>query len=153
MRPSPTPETHKRERCSVGPEDASWPVHSTGRGNTAMKGCSWPNFWANLVCFLLQRRDLCALVLGSRSHLTGIFYSTILNVRSYFKRGLGEKPGAPPCSTWPSPSTMYQNSSLETCEWSAARHPTGAGAQNLLGWPPKDASWPVHSCEDTAIKG
>jgi hypothetical protein len=36
--------TLQRESCYVGPKDASWPMHSCG--NTATKGCSWPNFWA-----------------------------------------------------------------------------------------------------------
>jgi hypothetical protein len=43
----------KPERCQVGPKDASWPMHSCG--NTAIKGCSWPNFWACLGCFSLRR--------------------------------------------------------------------------------------------------
>ena len=43
-----------RERCQVGPNDASWSMHSCG--NTAIKGLSWPNFWANLASFSLGSR-------------------------------------------------------------------------------------------------
>ena len=38
-------------RRQVGPEDASWPTHSDE--NAAIKGWSWPNFWANLASFSL----------------------------------------------------------------------------------------------------
>jgi hypothetical protein len=41
----------QRDRCQVGPKHSGWPVHSCG--NTAMKGCSWPNFWANSASFSL----------------------------------------------------------------------------------------------------
>ena len=46
-------ELPERERCYVGPEDASWPMCSGG--NTAIKGWSWPNFWADLASFSLGR--------------------------------------------------------------------------------------------------
>ena len=39
------PTVVERERRQVGPEDASWPIRSCV--NTAIKGWSWPNFWAN----------------------------------------------------------------------------------------------------------
>jgi hypothetical protein len=45
--------TLKRERCQVGPKDASWPMHSCG--NTAKKGRSWASFWANLGGVFLTR--------------------------------------------------------------------------------------------------
>jgi hypothetical protein len=40
-----------RERCQVGPKDASWLIHYCG--NTARKCWRWPNFWANLASFAL----------------------------------------------------------------------------------------------------
>jgi hypothetical protein len=40
---------YERDKSQVGPNHASWPMHSCG--NTAIKGCSWPNFWANLASF------------------------------------------------------------------------------------------------------
>ena len=46
----------REEGYQVGPNDASWPVHS--RGNAAMKGWSWPNFWASLVSFSLTIEQL-----------------------------------------------------------------------------------------------
>jgi hypothetical protein len=39
----------ERDSCLVGPKDASWPMLSCG--NTAIKGWSWPNFWANVASF------------------------------------------------------------------------------------------------------
>jgi hypothetical protein len=42
------------QRRQVGPKDASWPMHSCG--STAVNGCSWPNFWANVAPFSLQAR-------------------------------------------------------------------------------------------------
>ena len=43
-------QTLKQEGCQVGPNDARWPTHSGG--NTALKGWSRPNFWANSSVFL-----------------------------------------------------------------------------------------------------
>jgi hypothetical protein len=54
-RSAATPAAAERERCQVGPNGASWLMHSCG--NTARKGWSWLNFWANfLVSFSLGRR-------------------------------------------------------------------------------------------------
>jgi hypothetical protein len=52
------PPTAERERRSVGPEDASWLMHSCG--STAVKGWSWPNFWANLASFSLGQAGTCS---------------------------------------------------------------------------------------------
>ena len=41
----------QQKSCQVGPKDASGTMHSCG--NTAVEGCSWPNFWANSASFSL----------------------------------------------------------------------------------------------------
>ena len=64
-------------RRQVGPEDASWPTHSGE--NAAIKGWSWPNFWANLVSFSLcpssrprwRRRSTAARKRGGRARWGG----------------------------------------------------------------------------------
>jgi hypothetical protein len=44
----------EREGCLVGPNGASWPVHSCGNAAAARKGWSWPNFWATSAAFSLR---------------------------------------------------------------------------------------------------
>jgi hypothetical protein len=71
----------ERERSQAGPIYASWPMHSCD--NTAIKGWSWPSFWANLASFSLVggsgRRDgggLACLAMGGNVIfiLPGIFH-------------------------------------------------------------------------------
>ena len=49
--------------------------------------------------------------MGNRPE-NGVNHGRKTDGQKAFKRAW---PGPPPCSTWPSPSTMYQNSSLEMC--------------------------------------
>ena len=49
-----------KKGCQAGPNDASWPTHPCG--DTATKGWSWPNSWANSAPFspatLIAQSDL-----------------------------------------------------------------------------------------------